>query len=375
MGTLRRVFAPAVLISSLLAAACGGGGGNVAGRSPSPVATGVTPAAGTPSASPTPGPVAKPYGVLVGSQAATSYSVSLVGVDGKVAASAQATSPVVTSCGSVASAPFPLPVSTSDSRVYFMDASGAIHWLTPDGTKDAAAIATVPAATASRRSTFAVSPDDSEMAVAVATYTTTGAATSLYIYDLKSGGAQRLIFSQTGTRSLWPVGWRGTTSLVVAIVSSCTAGGGLFCCGMQELHVIDPSTAVRRFTLGTWATCPIAGPPSTAGAVCIHSPGFTSATYLNWTGATVKDVVIDNPASSFVSPDGNFVAFADLTGTSFTIGAPTIPDMDACTWIDSTHVLSGGDAQHQPRVADVVNGGVVPVPAVGDCGGRLPGGL
>ncbi|HUE67140.1 MAG TPA: hypothetical protein VMP38_03080, partial [Candidatus Acidoferrum sp.] len=70
-----------------------------------------------------------------------------------------------------------------------------------------------------------------------------------------------------------------------------------------------------------------------------------------------------------------FVAFVDNNGTSFTIGAPTIAGMFACTWIDDNHVLSGGDAQHQPRVANTTTSAMVPVAAQGDCGGRLPGGL
>ena len=60
---------------------------------------------------------------------------------------------------------------------------------------------------------------------------------------------------------------------------------------------------------------------------------------------------------------------------SITVGAASIAGMFACTWIDDTHVLSGGDAQHQPRVAQVTSGGMVPVAAQGDCAGRLPGGL
>ena len=52
-----------------------------------------------------------------------------------------------------------------------------------------------------------------------------------------------------------------------------------------------------------------------------------------------------------------------------------MPGMFACTWLDDTHVLSGGDPQHQPRLANVANGSMVPVAAQGDCAGRLPGGL
>ncbi len=386
MGTQPHVSAPrkslqkAALAAIALLTACGGNN-SVASHSASPSASSSGQATATASSAPSPSPgalptslpVSPPLGVLVGSQAASSYTISLVGVDGKVVASAEATTPPITSCATVAAAPFPLPVSESNARAYFMDAQGVIHYLAPNG--DSGRATSVPAPTASQRSTFAVSPDDRRIAVVVASYTATQAATRLYVEDLNGGGSHVNLFSETGARSLWAVGWHGANNLVLAVVPSCTQGGGPFCCGMQELHVVDPATATRRFTLGTWARCPIAGPPSPAGVVCLASPNFTSGTYLSWIAGTVKTLVLDGPAAAFVSPGGGMVAFADPTGTSFTIGAATIANMDACTWIDETHVMSGGDAQHQPRVADVINGGIVPVAAAGDCGGRLPGGL
>jgi len=362
----------------LLLAACGGNSSS-ASHSPSPPASASSQATATsappasPASSSIPLPVSPPLGVLVGSQAASSYTISLVGVDGKVVASAEASTPPITSCASVAAAPFPLPVSESNSRAYFMDGQGVVHYLGPNG--DSGRATSVPAPTASQRSTFAVSPDDRRIAVVVANYTATQATTRLYVEDLSGGGKHINLFSETGVRSLWAVGWHGTNNLVVAVVPSCTQGGGPFCCGMQELHVVDPVTATRRFTLGAWGRCPIAGPPSPAGVVCESSPNFTSGTYLNWIAGTVRTLALNGPSAAFVSPGGGMVAFADPTGTSFTIGAATIPNMAACTWIDETHVMSGGDPQHQPRVADVINGGIVAVAAAGDCGGRLPGGL
>jgi hypothetical protein len=375
----RQSIQKAALVATLLLAACGGGNNssNTGSHSPSPAASATASPTSQPSASPgsspTSLPVSAPLGVLVGSQAASSYTISLVGVDGKVVASAEASTPPITSCGNVAAAPYPLPVAESNARAYFMDAQGVIHFLGPDGSTGKAT--TVPAPTASRRSTFAVSPDDQRIAVVVASYSTTSASTSLYVEDLNGGGRHLNLFSESGARSLWAVGWHGTNNLVLAVVPSCTQGGGPFCCGMAELHVVDPATATRRFTLGAWAKCPIAGPPSPAGVVCESSPSFSQGTYLNWTGGTIRTLALNGPSAAFVSPGGGMVAFADPTGTSFTIGAATIPNMAACTWIDETHVMSGGDAQHQPRVADVINGGIVAVAAAGDCGGRLPGGL
>jgi hypothetical protein len=301
------------------------------------------------------------------------YTVSIVGVDGKVAASAQPTSPVGVSCANAAAAVVPLPVSTSNSRVYFMDRTGAVRYLSPNGVTGQAT--TVPAGTATRRSMFAVSPDDQRIAVVVGDFTTSGASTRLYVEDLNGGANHVDLFSQSGAYTLWPVGWHGVNNLVVAKVPSCTQGGGPFSAGPQELHVIDPATATRRFTLGSSGSCVIAGSPSPAGVVCESTPNFNQGTVLNWTAGTVRTLALNGPAFAYLNPSGGMVAMVDNNGTEFTIGAAAISGMFACSWIDDTHILAGGDTQHQPRVADVISGKVVPVAAQGDCGGRLPGGL
>jgi hypothetical protein len=222
---------------------------------------------------------------------------------------------------------------------------------------------------------FAVSPDDQRIAVVVDDFTSTGATTKLYVEDLNGGGHHIDLFSETGGSSLWPIGWHGTNNLVVATVPACTQGGGPFSSGPQELHVVDPATATRRFTLGSVSSCVIGGSPSPAGAVCVRRSDFNQGTVLNWTAGTVRTFAINGPAFTYLSPDGGSVAMVDGTGTSFTTGAASITGMFACGWIDNDHVLSGGDSQHQPRVAAIVEGKVVPVPAQGDCGGRIPGGL
>lgn len=299
--------------------------------------------------------------------------MSIVDIDGKVVASASASTPPQVSCANAAGAPVPLPVSTSNSRAYFMDAQGVIHFLGPNG--DTGRATSAPAGSASRRAMFAVSPDDQRIAVIVDDYTSTGATTRLYVEDLNGGGHHLDLYTQTGGKTLWPVGWHGTNNLVVAVVPSCSQGGGPFCCGMQELHVVDPDTAQRRFTIGAYGTCPIAGPPSPAGATCESTSSLNQATVLNWTGGTVRTLAINGPAFVLLSPSGSMAAMVEQTGTSFTLGAASISGLYACTWIDDTHVMSGGDPQHQPRVAEITSGKITPVPAEGDCGGRLPGGL
>jgi hypothetical protein len=363
-------------LASVLAACGPGGASNIAARTPSPAASPsasahVSPSA-QPSASPSPQTITGAYAVLYGSQAAASYTVSIVYQDGMVWASAEATTPQVTNCGNGAAAVLPPPVSTSNTRVYFMDAKGVVRYLAPN--KDTGQATTVPAATASRRSMFAVSPDDTRIAVVVDDFTSTGASTHLYVEDLNGGGNHVDIYSESGSFTIWPVGWHGTNNLVVAKVPACTQGGGPFCCGPLELHVVDPATGTRRFTLGG-SSCVIAGSPSPAGVACEDNSTFKQATVLNWTAGTVRTLAINGPSFVYVSPGGSMVAFVDNTGTSFTIGGGAINGMFACSWIDDQHVISGGDPQHQPRIADVGTGTIMPVQAQGDCAGRLPGGL
>ena len=308
------------------------------------------------------------YGVLVSAQSSPNYSVSLVGIDGRVVASAQATTPNSVTCANAAAALVAPPVSISNARVYYMDAQGVIRYLAPNG--DAGRSTTVPIGPA-RRAMFAVSPDDQRIAVIVDDFDATGALTSLYVEDLNGGGHHKQLYTQTGAYTLWPTGWHGMDNLVLAKVPSCTQGGGPGCCGPQEFHVVDPASAVRRFTVGD-PTCKLAGAPSPSGVVCETD---VQASVLNWTGAATRSFSIQGPTPANLSPNGSLVAISPSGDTVIQETSRTLAGMQACGWIDDNHVLSGGDAQHQPRVGDVTNGSAVAVAAQGDCAGRLPGGL
>jgi hypothetical protein len=316
--------------------------------------------------------VAGSFGVLVSSLSSATYTVSLVGIDGRVIASGIANSPATVTCADTAAGVVPPPVSTSNTRVYFMDALGVVRYLSPNG--DTGQAVTLPVGPG-RRSLFAVSPDDTLMAVVVLDFTAGGATTKLYMYQLQAGGSQVLLFTQSGTFTLWPTGWHGSNNLVLAKVPACTQGGGPLCCGPQEFHVVDPKTAFRRFTVGG-ASCVIAGPPSPAGAVCEDTTAYAQANVLDWTGATVHSYPVSGPTPAYLSPDGAvFAVPAVAAPTTSVLPTNANVNLTACGWIDNTHLLSGGDAQHQPSVGDIATGQVLPVPAVGDCAGRIPGGL
>jgi hypothetical protein len=379
MGMLRRPASAATLALILLVAATVGAclPGSGTSKAPSPVASAsrtsspssAPSSASSPSTSPV--PVAGAYGVLVSALSNTSYTISLVGTDGRVVASQKASSPATVTCGGTAAGVVPAPVSTSDTRVYFMDALGVVRYLAPNG--DAGQTITLPIGPA-RRSLFAVSPDDTLMAVVVLDFQAGGATTRLYMYQLQPGGAQLLLFSQSGSYTLWPTGWHGPTSLVLAKVPACTQGGGPFCCGPQEFHVVDPKTAVRRFTVAG-SNCVPAGAPSPAGVVC-EDTAFAQATVLDWTGTTVHSYPISGATPALLSPDGTLVAMAAYNAPTTTLlPSNAAVSLAACGWIDTTHLLAGGDVQHQPTVADITSGQVVPVAAQGDCAGRIPGSL
>ncbi len=307
--------------------------------------------------------------MLVTQGSGDTYAVSIVGLDGTVVASAQPSNPTPMTCGDSTTAVLPVPVSTTSTRAYFLDAQGYVNYLTPNGeTGRAVHLAT----SGTVRSIFSVSPDDRRIAVIQNTYTSSGATTSLFTEDLNGGTNRVNLYSQTGAFTLWPLGWHAGL-LVLAKVAACTSGGGPFCCGPLELHVVDASTAVRRFTLGG-GSCVVAGPVSLSGVVCEATNNFATADVLNWAGATVKSFAIQGPVLAALSPDGTAVALADSTGTTF-VGIKRSLALTACGWIDNQHVIAGGDTEQQARIGDVTTGTIVAVNAQGVCGGVIPGGL
>jgi hypothetical protein len=374
-----------LLAVAMLVAGCGGPGSHaavspsakaVSSPTASPSATATASSTPSPGASPTASPAASPvpltgaFAVLSTQPSADTYTVSIVDANGKVVGSAQPSSPTAVTCGDAAAAVLPLPISTSDDRAYYMDAQGVVRFMTVQGETGRAT--TVPVG-GGRRSIFAVSPDDQRIAVVVSDFTASGVSIRLYVEDLNGATNHVEIFTSTGAFGLWPIGWHGNDNLVVAKVPSCSQGGGVFCCGPLELHVVDPATAVRRYTLGG-PDCVIAGAPSPAGVACEVTAGYTTLRKLGWTAGVLGTFSINGAAPAYISPDGQVVALVAGSTTKFQ-GATKTLNMQACGWIDSTHVISGGDVQQQPRIGNVNTGVVVPVAVQGTCAGRLPGGL
>ena len=159
-----------VLALVLLLAAC-------AGPNPAPAASPRSSPSAQPSArasaSPAPSPTpsagtAVAYGVLAAiDRNSQQFTISIVGVDGHVVASAKGTSAEPTTCRGIG-ALLPNPaVSTSNSRVYFLDGS-TVKYLAPDGKTGS--LSNTPAGSANTAVEFAVSPDDSQIAVELTQY-------------------------------------------------------------------------------------------------------------------------------------------------------------------------------------------------------------
>lgn len=327
-----------------------------------------------------------PFGVLATNMGDSVYSISIVGTDGMVKASAKADNPAwrigcqstIPEPPALPGADLPVPISTSNTRAYFLDGDTQVRFLAPNG--DTGVATTVPTDDLEttgghkfERSLFSVSPDDQRIAVVVDDFYAVGASTRLYVEDLKGGGHHVEIFSETGQDTIWPIGWHGVGNLVVAKVPSCIPAGQLLCC-LPELHVVDPATADRLHTLGG-PSCVIVGQPSPGGAVCAD-PNNTQASVLNWTGATVRGFPIQGATPAYLSPNGLLTAWWSSGNTVIQdTSYQPIAGFHACGWIDDTHVLASGGAQFPPRVADVTNGKIVPIAAHGDCAGRIPGGV
>jgi hypothetical protein len=193
----------------------------------------------------------------------TTYSVLIVGVDGKVAAEAQAAMPAVYRYTHFPPAP---PVaSLTGSRVYFAD-GGSIKYLKPDGSTGVAM--PYPGGTQTAAG-FAVSPDDRRVAVALLRFQSPDSSTAsldLYVQDL--GGGNRVELFSSNTVAEWPIGWVNR-SLIIAVGPAVAANASTNPYNaFQGYHIADASTGNRLVTMSN--EC-LYGPLQPTGTACTSS--------------------------------------------------------------------------------------------------------
>jgi len=260
------------LLLLMLVVACG----------PSPVSTpGLTSSSGTrtqssnPGLSPSPVPSA-PLAVMINLSANT-QTVSLVDRDGTVVAGTTTAAPDLEpvpfsgtptaflqggppGIGGVCCGVTLPEVSTTMRRAYFLAGRNQLRYLGVDGSTGVALV--LPNVRGQSQAVFAVSPDDSRIAMSVFDWSTSPLKVTISVEDLD--GKRRVdIFSSTSVYE-WPVAWH-SGDLVVAVGS--VYGGAPNPYAAVSYHVADPNTGTRLATLGSTG-CPAIGPIVQAGTLC-----------------------------------------------------------------------------------------------------------
>jgi hypothetical protein len=391
----------------LVLAACDTGGGMASQPSPS----------GTPSAEAWPAGV--PLAVYTGHSGGKDV-VSVVGFTGgtaKVLATATVASRSVmpqTMCPPGARCPFfanpyQPPVGTSRDRIYVLDGDATVKLLAPDGSLTK--VTSIPG-TATSQATFAVSPDNSQIAVGVGDWRS--GKFSLYIENLHGGG--HIDVFGGAAPFYFPIGWHaGRVVLAFGFATQFNPFGA------AGYALIDPNAGAQPVALGKGDCLPV-GTVNGAGTACIAQPGTpcledpvsnaTGTSYysclrrVSWSGSETNFLLPNNSytrafavGNAALSPDGQVIMtdqlgrvlapLSDTHGGNAFLGssATSVRFNLSLGWISnelfSTTVVGADGTATQNIVAlnppDYNATRNVPfvgaAPAVGSLVGTLPGGL
>ena len=354
-----------VLGGVLVLSGCGSTAGSVASTartdaSPSPVAVRGGP----------------PYAVLVDdSSSASTYTVSVVSILGTVVTTVH---PIKRPQHDTW---LDLPlVSTTERSLYFLDAGSSIVQLPPDGSAPPK-VGDLPVA-AGQEVTFAVSPDDTRIAVGVLDFNRTPVHVSLYVGPFPALDLTKIFESDSDY--VWPVAWHGGL-VVLAHAYGPTVAEALKAAPARDnpywavsYHVVDPATANRVVLMGS---CTASGPLGPAGTACIQ--GGT----LDWHGNVMEWSTRDwgsISAAGSLSPDGSMVAAADpdhpdrldfwRPGGSIATWVEGPASSEWAGWIDGTHVVVSATSRYPVRIVTLSTGPspAAFVDATGFYAARLP---
>lgn len=355
-------------IMTALIAGCGGGANLAApsSRAGSPTSPTVSAA---PSAAPSQA-TPPPLGIMIKDflDGAPNYTVSLIGVDGRVVASA---SPHTRSHPAGVLVQMP-NVSASDTRLYFLDGDSPVKSLNRDGTTGTAT--TIPL-DGNSTAVFSVSPDDSRIAVAVITFPYP-ARTRIYVEDLSGGGHHVDIFSSS-TVLEWPAGWHdGHVVIAVGLNAQPQNAGEWFNYGYRGYHVADATTGARLATVCDGFDA--SAPPEPAGTVCVNYPTYLVS---DWSGVSRSIPEDAGCGGGALSPDGSLIA--DCQGNPRTVSLlardgsmkPTSIQATPVGWIDSHHLVVRVDSNSSLSVVNVPSLAITPIATQGFFAGSIPGGL
>jgi len=393
----------AIVPALLVLTCCGAPAAPLAGTTPQPTSTApqtspaqtspagqagagsVSPSPGalpSPRPTPTPQPVGPYYGVLVDLLTAPStYAANVVGLDGNLWAAIKLNkrTPISNQNGHAVVLPY---VSTTKTALYMLAGDADVLSLRlADGKQTAV---THLAVGAGMEAAFAVSPDDSQIAVSVLDFNKTPVHVTLYTESLAAAN-HRVIF-ESDSDYVWPVAWHAGLLVLAHAYGpyeediAKTAPGRDNPYSAISYHLVDPTNANRVYLLGA---CTVSGVLSPAGSGCIQggtidwtgnlSPPWStsdwgsvsSAASLSPDGLWVAATIPDSPDKMGIwAPDGRIVNYVYSAGIR-----------DWAGWLDDQHVLAGSYLvpTFQPVVTNPIKGGIEhPVLAYGFYAARLP---
>lgn len=380
-----------LLAAAICVTACSGSG--TAGSSPRPAAAAhspvavvspaVTPSASGPIATAPPSassPAPPVLGVLVDllSDQGT-YTISLVSSEGQIVKQIQAKQRTPIASGAGHAVPLPY-VSTSLTSLYYLDGDADLRVMHLDGSTGHVQELVN---TAGIVSTFAVSPDDKQIAITTLDYTTSPVRLSLTVDNLY-GGNPHVIFQSTSDY-VWPVAWHSGLLVLAHAVGPFMEDVAKAAPGIDNpysaisYHLVDPANANRKVLMGS---CTVSGPLSPAGSGCIQGGA------IDWQGNTAPWSTHDwgsISGAAALSPDGDWMAAvnpdaqtemalwrSDGTVANYVDGAGA---QDWAGWLDDQTIVVGSylNPTWQPEIVNMVRGGIVHVIAAhGFFAGTLP---
>jgi hypothetical protein len=339
------------------------------------------------------------------------YTISLVGVDGRVVAQATAAygdqkpvpfpgsaaggspsgmaNPVVRPIASYQLLPdagaccdaFLPSISVSDTRVYFPDGPASIRYLGRNGSTGLAT--TLPAAGAKARTIFSVSPDDQRIAIGVFDWSSQPMISTVSVRDLRGGESVEVerSFPLYG----WPVGWHAG-NLVLARIPAF--GGAPNPNAATAYNLVNPTTRENLGYLGGM-TCPVVGPLSRAGTACVAARCHCIMA-VDWSGMQTPTYTYADPSElnwAALSPDGHAMIFSEIYGPKTGVGiwrdgaAALMANYSGTRsqWLDDSHTIvdcASGEAGGECfGIQDLSGQSTVEVRLPGSIVGVVPGGL
>jgi hypothetical protein len=258
-------------------------------------------------------------------------------------------------------------ISTSKDRIYVLDGDSTIKEIGLGGGVRTVMSLSVPA---NQRAAFAVSPDNSHIAVAIIDFGKTRAVSEvLYVEPLGGGTRINLMTPAVGSNSglYWPIGWRDG-KVVFATGSAFVGSESWNPYSALGYALLDPVPAAQPSAISPRNCLPI-GLVSAGGTACadigvsrcmgpVATPGYDSCYWrLDWAGVQtvfslphLKSAAPLSGDSAALSPDGRAIvtsrlAFGTAAGGPAACCSQLAPgrvadDSDRDVgWIDASHVI------------------------------------